>query len=65
MLNLDPWTTAVVVVDMQNDFCHPGGYYAKVGRDVFDARRHNRARGSVNCAGAGRRHLHLLYASRL
>ena len=34
MLNLDPWTTAVVVVDMQNDFCHPGGYYAKVGRDV-------------------------------
>jgi biuret amidohydrolase len=34
MLSLDPLNTAVVVVDMQNDFCHPDGYYAKVGRDV-------------------------------
>jgi nicotinamidase-related amidase len=34
MLELDPATTAVVVVDMQNDFCHADGYYAKAGRDV-------------------------------
>jgi nicotinamidase-related amidase len=34
MLSLDPLTTAVVVVDMQNDFCHADGYYAKAGRDV-------------------------------
>jgi nicotinamidase-related amidase len=34
MLSLDPLTTAVVVVDMQNDFCHADGYYAKVGRDI-------------------------------
>jgi nicotinamidase-related amidase len=34
MLSLDPATTAVVVVDMQNDFCHANGYYTKAGRDV-------------------------------
>jgi nicotinamidase-related amidase len=34
MLNLNPATTAVVVVDMQNDFCHANGYYTKAGRDV-------------------------------
>jgi nicotinamidase-related amidase len=26
--------TALVVVDMQNDFCHPDGYYARAGRDI-------------------------------
>ncbi len=25
---------ALVVVDMQNDFCHADGYYARLGRDV-------------------------------
>ena len=34
MLELDASTTAVMVVDMQNDFCHADGYYAKAGRDV-------------------------------
>lgn len=34
MLRLDPTTTAILVVDMQNDFCHPEGYYAANGRDV-------------------------------
>jgi nicotinamidase-related amidase len=34
MLSLNPLTTAVVVVDMQNDFCHADGYYAKTGRDI-------------------------------
>jgi nicotinamidase-related amidase len=34
MLKLDPLTTAVIVVDMQNDFCHAGGYYGAAGRDV-------------------------------
>lgn len=27
-------TTAVIVVDMQNDFCHPDGYYASTGRNI-------------------------------
>jgi nicotinamidase-related amidase len=26
--------TALVVIDMQNDFCHPEGYYARAGRDI-------------------------------
>lgn len=30
----DPAHTAVVVVDMQNDFCHPQGHYAKHGKDI-------------------------------
>jgi nicotinamidase-related amidase len=31
--------TAMVVVDMQNDFCHPGGWLASIGVDVAPARR--------------------------
>lgn len=31
-LALDPAATALLVVDMQNDFCHPEGYYARNGR---------------------------------
>jgi nicotinamidase-related amidase len=31
---VDPATTALIVVDMQNDFCSADGYYASVGRDI-------------------------------
>ena len=31
---LGPAHTALIVVDMQNDFCAPGGYVANLGRDV-------------------------------
>lgn len=31
-LAADPAGTALLVVDMQNDFCHPQGYYARNGR---------------------------------
>jgi ureidoacrylate peracid hydrolase len=31
---LDPAHTALIVVDMQNDFCAPGGYVSNLGRDV-------------------------------
>ena len=34
MICVDPVTTALVVVDMQNDFCSADGYYATVGRDI-------------------------------
>jgi nicotinamidase-related amidase len=30
--------TAIVVVDMQNDFCHPDGWLASIGADVAPAR---------------------------
>jgi len=30
-VGLDPATTALVVVDMQNDFCRPDGYFATAG----------------------------------
>ena len=33
-MQLDPHRSAVIVVDMQNDFCHPDGYYARSGRDI-------------------------------
>ncbi|WP_232700338.1 cysteine hydrolase family protein [Halobacterium wangiae] len=36
-MNLDPDTTAVVVVDMQNGFCHPdGSLYAPASEDALD-----------------------------
>ena len=37
-LTLDLSRTAVVVVDMQNDFLHPRGWLASIGVDVAPAR---------------------------
>ena len=28
-LDIDPKQTALIMVDMQNDFCHPEGFYAR------------------------------------
>ena len=30
----DPERAALVVIDMQNDFCHPNGLYAQCGKDI-------------------------------
>lgn len=38
-LVVDLARTALVVVDMQNDFCHPEGWLASIGVDVSPARR--------------------------
>jgi nicotinamidase-related amidase len=35
---LDLAATAVIVVDMQNDFCHPDGWLASIGVDITPAR---------------------------
>ena len=37
-LRLDLGHTAIVIVDMQNDFCHPAGWLAGLGVDVGPAR---------------------------
>lgn len=37
-LTFDLARTAIVVVDMQNDFCHPDGWLAHIGVDVTPAR---------------------------
>lgn len=34
MIRVDPATTALIIVDMQNDFCSADGYYATIGRDI-------------------------------
>jgi nicotinamidase-related amidase len=34
MIGIDPARTALVVVDMQNDFCDAAGYYGRAGRDI-------------------------------
>jgi nicotinamidase-related amidase len=39
VLTFDLVRTAVIVVDMQNDFCHPDGWLASIGVDVTPARR--------------------------
>jgi nicotinamidase-related amidase len=36
---LDPRHTALVVVDMQNDLCHPHGAFGRGGLDLSDIRR--------------------------
>jgi ureidoacrylate peracid hydrolase len=33
-VELDPGRTALLVIDVQNDFCHPDGYFARFGFDV-------------------------------
>jgi nicotinamidase-related amidase len=38
LVTLDLARTAIVVIDMQNDFCHPGGWLAHIGVDVAPAR---------------------------
>ena len=30
----DPATTALIVIDMQRDFCSPGGYAHQAGLDI-------------------------------
>ena len=37
-IRLDISRTALVIVDMQNDFCHPDGWLASIGVDVAAAR---------------------------
>lgn len=37
-LTIDLRRTAIVVIDMQNDFCHPDGWLASIGVDVAPAR---------------------------
>jgi nicotinamidase-related amidase len=38
-ITLDLTRCALIVVDMQNDFCHPDGWLASIGVDVAPARR--------------------------
>jgi len=38
-LTFDLAASALIVVDMQNDFCHPDGWLAHIGVDVAPARR--------------------------
>ena len=45
LLTIDLARTAIVVIDMQNDFCHPGGWLAHIGVDVTPARRLRHWRG--------------------
>ncbi|MFB5744475.1 cysteine hydrolase family protein [Cedecea sp. S5-13] len=37
-ITLDLEHSALIVIDMQNDFCHPGGWLAHIGVDVTPAR---------------------------
>jgi ureidoacrylate peracid hydrolase len=37
-LTIDLARTAIVIVDMQNDFCHPSGWLASIGVDVTPVR---------------------------
>lgn len=36
-LRFDPATSAVVVIDPQNDFCHPDGLHGRLGKDTGGA----------------------------
>jgi nicotinamidase-related amidase len=38
LLTIDLARTAIVVIDMQNDFCHPDGWLAHIGVDVGPVR---------------------------
>jgi nicotinamidase-related amidase len=38
LLTIDLARTAIIVIDMQNDFCHPDGWLAHIGVDIAPAR---------------------------
>ena len=38
-LTIDATRSAMIVIDMQNDFCHPDGWLAHIGVDVSPARK--------------------------
>jgi nicotinamidase-related amidase len=38
LITLDLARTAIIVVDMQNDFCHPDGWLARIGADIAPTR---------------------------
>jgi biuret amidohydrolase len=38
LITIDLVRTVLIVIDMQNDFCHPGGWLAHIGVDVAPAR---------------------------
>jgi nicotinamidase-related amidase len=38
-VTVDLARTAIVVIDMQNDFCHPDGWLASIGVDIAPARK--------------------------
>jgi nicotinamidase-related amidase len=39
IVTFDLSRTAIIIVDMQNDFCHPDGWLSHIGVDVASARR--------------------------
>ena len=39
LVTVDLARTAIIVIDMQNDFCHPNGWLAHIGVDISPARR--------------------------
>jgi hypothetical protein len=39
IVTFDLARTAMIIIDMQNDFCHPQGWLARIGVDVAAARR--------------------------
>jgi nicotinamidase-related amidase len=39
IITFDLSRTAIIVIDMQNDFCHPDGWLSHIGVDVGPARR--------------------------
>jgi ureidoacrylate peracid hydrolase len=53
-MSLDPSRCAIVVVDVQNDFCHPDGAAARLGQDVGAAQAMVPEIEAL--ASAGRRH---------
>jgi len=53
---IDPAHTAVLVIDQQNDFCHPNGYYAEVMKlDVSMTRALNEPINQLTAAARAKR----------
>lgn len=44
---IDPRHTCIVVIDMQNDFCHPNGLFGKLGHDLSCMEALKRPMGSL------------------
>jgi len=48
---VDPRHSTLIVVDMQNDFCHPDGAFAKRGSDISMVQRNGKILADFEITG--------------
>ena len=62
-ITIDLARTGMIVIDMQNDFCHPDGWLASIGVDVAPARHADRAAGRAAAGACARQAVPVIWVN--